>query len=294
MRLYTSTHYALLGQLRAYFNIKGADLNLTKFADGEVLVSLPETCSQQKVILVQALSAPTNDAIIQTVFILEALRLACASSVTLIITYLGYARQDRMTRARSLISCSVVCRLLCLNAPTKVYLLEPHMPQLAGFFSTPCFSFGLTATICEHICRLYSLSEIAIIALDHGAANRAAKVSKSLGVDMICGHKHREQGQVVTSFQSNPIWVGKVGIIVDDIVDTGGSVASALHSLKDIQLKCVLVYCAHGVLSCGHLTCTKAYISNSIPHKQYSIDISYTVSRLIKHTLANSPIDEPL
>lgn len=155
---------------------------------------LPEAYTLGSVVLIQALSNPVNDAIMHTVFALEALKLTCVKNIILIISYLGYARQDRLTCAHSLISCSVVCKLLCVNAPARVYLLEPHTPQIVGFLNAPSSSFGLTAVLCERISRLCKLSELVIIALDYGAEHRALKVSKALDVEMISGFKRRENG----------------------------------------------------------------------------------------------------
>lgn len=295
MRLYTTTHYALARLTRCYFNIKPSEIDLVKFADGEVLVVLPEAYTRGSVVLIQTLSAPVNDAIMHTVFALEALKLTCAKNIILIISYLGYARQDRLTRAHSLISCSVVCKLLCVNAPARVYLLEPHTPQVLGLLNAPSFSFGLTAAICEHISRLYKLSELVIISLDHGAEHRALKVSKALDVKMISGSKHRENDRVNVTFQHNPRLTGKTGIIIDDIIDTGKSVASATCSLlTTLSLKRVLVYCVHGVLSGELPRCVELCVSNSIPRKHYSVDAAYTISRLIKRVLANKCVDELL
>ncbi|XXN19723.1 MAG: ribose-phosphate diphosphokinase [Candidatus Hodgkinia cicadicola] len=295
MKIYTTTHTELTRQVRAYFNIVNLNIKLTKFSDGETLVSLPIARTQETVVLIQALSNPANDAIIQTVFALEAIKLACISNVILIVTYLGYARQDRLTREHSLISCSVVCKLLCVNSPTRVYLLEPHSAQTAGFFSVPCLSFGLVSVICEHISRTQVLSSLIIIALDHGAVNRASKVSRSLGINMICGYKRREKNQVEVTFQNESSLSGKTGIIVDDIIDTGKSVENATLKLtNELLLKRVLVYCVHGVLSCGQLTYTEIYVSNSIPGKNYTINAAYSISRLIKQALTNDANNKSL
>ncbi|AUG33877.1 Ribose-phosphate pyrophosphokinase [Candidatus Hodgkinia cicadicola] len=295
MRLYTTTNYALARLTRNYFNIKTSEIDLVRFADGEVLVMLPEAYTRGSVVLIQTLSTPVNDAIIHTVFALEALKLACVNNIILIISYLGYARQDRLTCAHSLISCSTVCKLLCLNAPARVYLLEPHAPQIVGFLNAPSFSFGLTAAICEHISRLYKLSELVIIALDHGAEHRALKVSKALDVEMISGYKHRENGLVTVAFQYNPRLTGKTGVIIDDIIDTGKSVASAARTLLTAHLlQRVLVYCVHGVLSGELPKCVELCVSNSIPRKHCSVDAAYTISRLIKRVLAGASADELL
>ncbi|XXM93288.1 MAG: ribose-phosphate diphosphokinase [Candidatus Hodgkinia cicadicola] len=295
MKLYTTTHYELARQVRAYFNIVNSELVLTKFSDGEILVSLPEAFAQQTVVLIQALSAPVNDAIMQTVFALEALKLARAINVILIVTYLGYSRQDRLTRARSLISCSVVCRLLCLNAAINVYLLEPHAPQIMGFLSVPNFALGLTAIVCEHIGRTCELSSLVVIALDCGSAHRASKISKALGVSMVSAYKLRGANQVKVSFQRDLRLAGKTAIIIDDIVDTGKSVNSAVRALLTIHsVRRVQAYCVHGVLSSESALRTVVHVSNSIPCTQHSISVEYFISRLLKRVLADKPYDELL
>ncbi len=270
-------------------------MELTKFADGELLVSLPEEQANSSVVLIQALSAPVSDAILHTAFALEALKLACVANVILIISYLGYARQDRPTRARSLTSCSVVCKMLCLSAPARVYLLEPHTPQVVGFLSAPSFSFGLTAAICEHISRACELSKLVVVALDCGAERRALRVAKALGVDIIRGCKRREGNRVGVTFQCAMQFRAKTGVIIDDIIDTGKSVVNAARVLLTAHaLQRVLVYCVHGVLSGERPACVELCVSNSIPRKQHNIDAAYTISRLIKRALSARSADELL
>ncbi|ATY93584.1 Ribose-phosphate pyrophosphokinase [Candidatus Hodgkinia cicadicola] len=289
MKIYTTTQSTLAHQIRAYFNITNLNIKLTKFPDGEILVSLPETHAWETVILIQALYKPVNDAIIQTLFALEAIKLACVSKTILVITYLGYARQDRLTCENSLISCSVVCKLLCINAPTIIYLLEPHSAQTVGFFSVPCLSFGLVAAMCEHISRTQLLSSIVIVALDSGAMQRALNVSKALGVGIICGYKRREKNQVEVTFQDEPLFKGKTGIIIDDIIDTGKSVKDAIFKLTTkLLLARVITYCVHGVLSYGQLANVEVHVSNSIPGKNYTINVAYGISRQIKRALVHS------
>ncbi|WGS83408.1 MAG: ribose-phosphate diphosphokinase [Candidatus Hodgkinia cicadicola] len=295
MKIYTTTHFEVARQTRAYFNFGNKNINIEKFEDGEALVSLPEAVINENVVLIQALTAPVNDSIMLTLFALEALKAACAKTVLLVLTYLAYARQDRQTRVRSITTCAVVCKMLSAYNIRKVYVLEPHSLQAVGFFNVPSSSFELVSAICEHISRACALEDAIIIALDQGAVNRAAKAAQVLGVDMVSGHKLRLKSQLKVAFQRQSKFKNKTGIIIDDVVDSGKSARSAASELATkLGIKRILIYCVHAVLSKGQLKFVELTASNSIPHRKYSIDLTYTLSRIIKRALANKPHDELL
>ncbi|XXM93615.1 ribose-phosphate diphosphokinase [Candidatus Hodgkinia cicadicola] len=295
MRIYTTTHFEVARQTQAYFNFGNKNIKIEKFEDGEALVSLPEAVINENVVLIQALTAPVNDSIMLTLFVLEALKAACAKTVLLVLTYLAYARQDRQTRTRSIATCAVVCKMLSAYNIRKVYVLEPHSMQAVGFFNVPTASVELVSAICEHISRACALAEAVIIALDQGAVSRASKVAEVLGVDMISGHKLRLRSQLKVAFQRQSKFKNKTGIIIDDIVDSGNSASSAASELATkLGLKRILIYCVHAVLSKGRLKFAEVVASNSIPRRKHNIDLTYTLSRIIKRALANRPHDELL
>ncbi|WGS83542.1 MAG: ribose-phosphate diphosphokinase [Candidatus Hodgkinia cicadicola] len=295
MRIYTTTHFEVARQTRAYFNFGNKNISTQKFEDGEALVSLPEAVTNEDVVLIQALTAPVNDSIMLTLFALEALKTAGAKTVLLVLTYLAYARQDRQTRVRSITTCAVVCKMLSAYNIRKVYVLAPHSLQAVGFFNVPTSPFELVSAICEHISRACVLAHIVIIALDQGAISRAAKVAQVLGVGMVRGHKLRLNSQLKLAFQRQSKFKNKTGIIIDDIVGGDNSASSAASELAtNLGLKQILIYCVHASLSKGRSKLAKAVTSNSIPHRKYAIDLAYTLSRIIKRALANRPHDELL
>ncbi len=235
------------------------------------------TCSET-VFLIQSLSGDVNENLLKTVFIIELLK-AKAANVVLILCYLCYGRQDREVPKGCLVSSKVVCQLLSRENVKKVYVLDPHFSQVKSFFDKPMFDFCVTALFCEHMSIHYNLQTVFLIALDCGALTRARAVSLSLGLPLIVGIKRRSGSSVVLEFDTSLKLNGKIGVIVDDIIDTGKSVMAAIACLKlKYGLSQVVVYVSHNLLS-SKLE-IELITTNSVKHA--NIDISFFVSRLVK------------
>lgn len=156
MKMYTTTQHALCAAIRSYLNMSAGaeEAKLFKFSDGEALIQLAAApAPAETTVVIQAVSAPVNDSLVHTVFLLEALRLACASSVVLVITYLGYSRQDRPTRQLSLTAAGVVCKMLSAANVSRAYVVEAHSAAATALLAPPSFNLPITALVCEHISR---------------------------------------------------------------------------------------------------------------------------------------------
>ncbi|MGP1912116.1 MAG: ribose-phosphate pyrophosphokinase-like domain-containing protein, partial [Candidatus Hodgkinia cicadicola] len=144
MRIYTTTHQPLCKSIQSYLNTSPAEVNVTRFPDGEALISLnTQPAGDETAVVVQSIAPPVNDALMHTLFLLETLRLACVTNVVLVLTYLGYSRQDRQTTPLSLASASLVCKLLSTPIVSKVFVMEPHSTSITSFFGVPAFEVSV-------------------------------------------------------------------------------------------------------------------------------------------------------
>ncbi|MFP3039684.1 MAG: ribose-phosphate diphosphokinase, partial [Candidatus Hodgkinia cicadicola] len=288
MKLYTTTQYGMCRAVQAYFNNAVSDLKVTKYADGETLICLDsEPSAAESVVVLQAMAAPVNDSLVHTLFILETLRKACVNNVILIMTYLAYSRQDRQTCPLSVATASTVCRLLSFSNVSRAYVVEAHSPNITSFFSVPSFEISLSAVVCNHVSKTQNLQDVVVVALDQGGVSRASRVALTLGVPMISAVKYRSEDGVSVDFHNVEV-SGKIGIIVDDIVDSGRSIASASAALtQSYGMKCVLAYCVHAATSETDASGVKVFVSNSTGKVvAAALDLNYVVSRLLKRVLA--------
>ncbi|PIM95595.1 Ribose-phosphate pyrophosphokinase [Candidatus Hodgkinia cicadicola] len=286
MKIYSSTNVELLKQVQSYLNIKNKNVSVIKFPDSESMLKLEEEVVNETVFIIQSLSAPTNDAIIHTLFLIELLKQACVKKVILILTYLCYARQDRITCRLSIVASNIVCKLL--SNVDSVLIVEPHCPYLLTYFNTPSFEIDVSPVICEHISKNCDLENVVLIALDHGAQIRTERIANSLGVPQLNVIKTRGLDGIKTMLYVNKSLVGKVGIIIDDIIDTGKSVKQISNQLmSDHKLDKIIIYCTHAVMSTAQPTQIDLIFSNSISERKAKLDISYLISRVIKYKLMN-------
>ncbi|MGP1918698.1 MAG: ribose-phosphate diphosphokinase [Candidatus Hodgkinia cicadicola] len=289
MQIYTTTHQPLCNAVQSYLNIPPAAVNVTRFRDGEALISLTsEPAGDETAVVIQSIAPPVNDALVHTLFLLETLRLACVTHVVLVLTYLGYSRQDRQTTPLSLASASLVCKLLSTPIVSKVYVLEPHSPSITSFFGVPAFELSVAPMICWHISETYPLDEIVILSLDRGSDERALQIAEALDVPIARGVKRRTENGVRVAFCAEANMINKTGIIIDDIVDSGESANQAIAELMSIHsLSNVVVYCIHALLSAGAPLGVKLYTSNSLCNRSADLDVSFMISRILKRISSN-------
>ncbi len=291
MKIYTTTNSLIVKSIQSYFNVINKEVKTIVFSDGEVLFQLNDELVDETIILIQTISAPVNDAIIHTLFLTELIKNACVKNIILVLTYLGYARQDRQTLKFSLVSSKVVCKLL--SNVNRVYVIEPHCSHVLSYFDSSSFGISIASIICEHISRFYDLDDIVIISLDQGGLNRVIKIANSLGVKFISAIKRRINGNIQISLCLEDKITESTAIIIDDIIDTGKSIKEAISQLN-IKFKNILVYCVHALLSKVQTVEFKLVSSNSIVDRQYQLDVSYLLSRIIKNVLKNKEHNELL
>ena len=240
---------ALAAEITAQLNIPLGKANVSKFSDGEVYVEIKQNVRSRDVFVVQPTCHPTNDNLMELIIMVDALKRASAERINAVIPYYGYARQDRRVRsARVPISAKVVANMLQAVGVTRVLTMDLHADQIQGFFDIPADNIYATPILLPDI-RSKNYSDLMIVSPDVGGVVRARAFAKGLGCDMAIIDKRRPRPNVSEVMHVIGEIEGRNCVIMDDIVDTAGTLIKAAEVLKERGAKSVLAYCTHPILS---------------------------------------------
>ncbi len=222
---------------------------VTKFSDGEVRVELNENVRGKDICIVQSTCAPTNDNLMEILLMVDALKRASAERITACIPYFGYARQDRRPRStRVAISARVVANMLERVGVDRVIIIDVHADQIQGFFDIPVDNIYASPVLLRDLKRK-SYKDLVVVSPDIGGVVRARALAERLGCELSIIDKRRprpNESEVMNLIGSVE---GKNCVIMDDMVDTAGTLCKAAESLKQRGAKMVVAYCTHPVLS---------------------------------------------
>ena len=222
---------------------------ISKFSDGEVSVELNENVRGKDVFIIQPTCSPTNDSIMELLLMADALHRASANRITAVIPYFGYARQDRRVRsARVAISAKVVADMIGAVGVNRVLTVDLHAEQIQGFFSIPVDNVYGSPVLTDDIER-QSYTNLTVVAPDVGGVGRARAVAKELNVDLAIIDKRRPTANEAQVMHIIGDVKGRSCLIVDDMVDTAGTLCKAADALKEHGALKVVAYCTHPVLS---------------------------------------------
>lgn len=223
--------------------------SISKFSDGEVSVELNENVRGKDVFVIQPTCAPTNDSIMELLLMADALHRASANRITAVIPYFGYARQDRRVRsARVAISAKVVADMISAVGVNRVLTVDLHAEQIQGFFSIPVDNVYGSPVLTDDIER-QKYNDLIVVSPDVGGVVRARAVAKRLNVDLAIIDKRRPAANVAEVMHIIGDVKDRCCLIVDDMVDTAGTLCSAADALKVHGAKKVIAYCTHPILS---------------------------------------------
>ncbi|OCW83768.1 phosphoribosylpyrophosphate synthetase [Pelagibacteraceae bacterium GOM-A5] len=223
--------------------------NIRKFADGEIYIEINENIRGNSIFLIQSVSSPANDNLMELLLSIDALKRSSAKNITAVIPYFGYARQDRKVVPRTSISAKLVSNLIAKAGADRVVTVDLHSGQIQGFFDIPVDNLFATPIFARHIKKKLKNNNIICVAPDVGGTARARALGKLLNVDLAIVDKRRpapgksEVMNVIGNVKN------KTCILVDDIIDSGGTIVNAASELKKRGAKDVHVYVTHGVLS---------------------------------------------
>jgi len=221
------------------------------FSDGEVQVEIEENVRRQEVFVIQSTSAPSAENLVELLVLIDALKRASVSSVTAVVPYFGYARQDRRPRsARVPITAKVAAQMFSTVHADRVLTVDLHADQIQGFFDIPVDNVYASPLLLADIWRAYGTDNLIVVSPDVGGVVRARAIAKRLDdADLAIIDKRRPKANVATVMNIIGDVSGKICVLVDDIVDTAGTLCAAAAALKEAGAIKVAAYCTHPVLS---------------------------------------------
>ena len=250
MKLLTGNSNKILSKkISKYLKSKLINSSIRKFADGEIYIEINENIRGNSIFIIQSISSPANDNLMELLLCIDALKRSSAKNITAVIPYFGYARQDRKVVPRTSISAKLVSNLITKAGADRVVTVDLHAGQIQGFFDIPVDNLFCTPTFARHIKKNIKSKSIICVAPDVGGTERARALGKSLDVGLAIVDKRRPapgKSQVMNVIGNVK---DKTCIVVDDIIDSGGTIINSAKALKDRGAKEVYAYITHGVLS---------------------------------------------
>ena len=274
-------------------------MNITHFADGEFAVSYEESIRGAHVFLVQS-TFPNSDNLMELLLMIDAAKRASAKSVVAVIPYFGWARQDRKDNPRGSIGAKLVADLLSVAGIDRLITMDLHADQIQGFFNIPVDHLYASAVFLPYIESL-KLKDLVIATPDVGGSKRASTFSKYLGVPLVLCNKSREKANEVASMQIIGDVTDKNVVLVDDIVDTAGTITKAANIMLDAGAKSVRAIASHCVMSdpasfrVQESSLTEIVFTDSIPYskkcaKVKQLSIADMFAETIKRVVNNESI----
>ena len=250
MKLLSGNSNKILSKkISKYLKSKLINSSIRKFADGEIYIEINENIRGNSIFIIQSISSPANDNLMELLLCIDALKRSSAKNITAVIPYFGYARQDRKVVPRTSISAKLVSNLITKAGADRVVTVDLHAGQVQGFFDIPVDNLFCTPIFARHVKKNIKSRNIICVAPDVGGTERARALGKSLDVGLAIVDKRRPapgKSQVMNVIGNVK---DKTCIIVDDIIDSGGTIINSAKALKDRGAKEVYVYITHGVFS---------------------------------------------
>ncbi len=231
-----------------YLNVPMGEAKVKTFSDGEIQIEINENVRSKDVFIIQSTCSPVNDTLVELLLLLDALKRSSANRITAVIPYYGYARQDKKVAPRVPISAKLVADLLTVAGSNRLITMDLHAGQIQGFFNIPVDNLYAAPVILNYIKNNFQ-DDLVIISPDAGGVERARAFAKRLHADLAIIDKRREAPNKAKAMAVIGDVKGKVAIILDDMVDTAGTLIEATHAIIDKGAKEIHACCAHPVLS---------------------------------------------
>jgi ribose-phosphate pyrophosphokinase len=248
MKIFTgNANRPLADAICQYLEVPLSAAEVRTFSDGEIFVEIKENVRGRDIFVIQPTCTPVNDNLMELVTMVDALRRASARRITAVVPYYGYARQDRKVAPRVPITAKVVAEIMMVVGVRRVLTMDLHAGQIQGFFNIPVDNLYAAPILLEHINDEFE--NVIMISPDAGGVERTRAFAKRLDVDMAIIDKRRERANVCAAMNVIGDVKGKTAILLDDMVDTAGTLCSAADILLKEGAKEVYACCSHGVLS---------------------------------------------
>ena len=250
LKILTGTaNRAIVEEVSSYLNVHISDMLVTKFSDGEVRVQINESIRGADVYVFQSLSNPANQHIMELLLIIDALKRSSAGRITAVIPYFAYARQDRQDKPRTPVSARLLADLITVAGANRVVTIDLHSPQIQGFFDIPVDHLSALPVLHDYIKKNLILENPIVVSPDAGGVERARQLANKLGCGIAIIYKRRPEPNKAEVLDVVGDIEGKEAIIIDDLIDTAGTMVAAANMLINRGAKRVLACATHGVLS---------------------------------------------
>jgi ribose-phosphate pyrophosphokinase len=291
-----SASQSLTQSICEFYGSAPGDLAVSRFSDGEFQPNFQESVRGCDVFIVQS-TYPNSDNLMELLMAIDAAKRASANYITAVIPYYGFARQDRKDKPRVSIASKLVADLLSTAGANRVMTMELHAPQIQGFFNVPVDHLESSIVFVPYI-RTLDSENLVIAAPDVGASNRIREVAKVLNLPMVICDKERRKANEIANMTVIGDVEGKDVVLIDDIIDTGGTLCKSSSMLMERGAKSVRALCCHPVLSgkayenIENSVLTELVVTDTIPLKQHSAKIkqidSVELGEVIRVHIASS------
>ena len=251
MKLFSlSSNRPLAEKIAGHLGIELGAVKIETFSDGEIHISVEESIRGDEIFIIQSTSAPVNDHLMELLIMVDALRRASAGRINVVMPYYGYARQDRKSRSREPITAKLVANLLEKVGVDRMMTLDLHAAQIQGFFDIPVDHMLGTPLLANYFLEHHIQGEdVVIVSPDHGGVTRARKLAGFLHSPLAIVDKRRPRANVAEVMNVIGNVDGKTAILIDDMIDTAGTITAAASALKDLGASEVYAAGTHAVLS---------------------------------------------
>ncbi|MFC3882067.1 ribose-phosphate diphosphokinase [Bacillus songklensis] len=243
-----NSNAGLAEEIAKVIGVELGQCSVTRFSDGEIQINIEESIRGCDVFVIQSTSAPVNEHIMELLIMIDALKRASAKTISIVMPYYGYARQDRKARAREPITAKLVANLLETAGATRVITLDLHAPQIQGFFDIPIDHLVGVPILGEYF-KSKNLEDIVVVSPDHGGVTRARKLAERLKAPIAIIDKRRPRPNVAEVMNIVGNIEGRTAILIDDMIDTAGTITLAANALVENGATDVYACCTHPVLS---------------------------------------------
>jgi ribose-phosphate pyrophosphokinase len=297
LKIFTGSAHPALGEsIASYLGVPVGRAHLARFSDGEVWFQIHDNVRGADVFVVQPTCSPVNENLMELLLMLDAFKRSSASRLTAVLPYYGYGRQDRKDKPRVPISAKLVADLLSTAGTDRVLTVDLHAAQIQGFFDIPVDHLFAAPVIIEHVQQL-ELPQLTVVSPDAGGVERARAYAKRLDAALAIVDKRRDQPNVAEVHHVIGDVQGRTALIVDDIVDTAGTLTKVAEAIKAAGAREVLASCSHAVLS-GHSIeriekspLSKLIITDSLPltaeKKACGKIVVLTIAELLARAIKN-------
>ncbi len=266
-----SSNRQLSERVSDYLNLPLGARRITRFADGEIFINIEESVRGHHAYILQSTSTPANEHLMELLIMIDALKRASASEITVVIPYYGYARQDRKAGPREPITAKLVADMLECAGATRVIALDLHAAQVQGFFNIPVDNLYAMPIFLEDIQSRFDLNDVVLVAPDAGGVERARMYAKKLQCSLAIIDKRRPKPNIAEVMNIIGDVSGKVAIVIDDMIDTGGTLCKGAEAVVKAGATAVYAYATHAVFSDAAVSridsssLTEVVVTDSIP-----------------------------